>query len=85
MTTVILGLLMYVAIAVFIMMSVTVCLSHRSRPQAQASRRSLAVELIWNVVPWLILVGAVTPAVIGILRDSQAPPAQARVFATPGN
>jgi heme/copper-type cytochrome/quinol oxidase subunit 2 len=85
MTTVILGLLMYVAIGVFIVMSVSVCLSHKSRPQAQTSRRSLAMELIWSVVPWLILVGAVAPAVIGIMRDSQTSPVQARIFETPGN
>jgi hypothetical protein len=36
--------------------------------------------LIWSVIPWLILFGAVTPAVVGIMRDSQTPPVQARVF-----
>ncbi len=81
----ILGLVMYVAIAVFIVMSVTVCLSHRSRPQVEASRRSLVVELVWSVIPWLILFGALTPAVVGIIRNSRAAPVQPGIFAAGGN
>jgi heme/copper-type cytochrome/quinol oxidase subunit 2 len=80
MTTVILGLFMFVAIGLFVAMLVTACLTHRSRPQTQVPSHSLVVELAWSVVPWLILIAAVTPAVIGIVRDAQTQPVQARLL-----
>jgi heme/copper-type cytochrome/quinol oxidase subunit 2 len=76
----ILGLLTIVAVGLFVVMLVTVLMNHRSRRRARIPVGSLVRELIWSVVPWLILVGAVTPAVVGIMRDSQTPPVQARVF-----
>jgi heme/copper-type cytochrome/quinol oxidase subunit 2 len=75
----ILGLLTTVVIGLFVVMLLTVLMSHRSRRRARAPVGSLVRELIWSVIPWLILVGAVTPAVIGIMRDSETPPVQARV------
>jgi hypothetical protein len=36
--------------------------------------------LIWSVIPWLILVAAVAPSVVGIMRDSRAAPVQARLL-----
>jgi heme/copper-type cytochrome/quinol oxidase subunit 2 len=76
----ILGLFSTVAVTLFVVMLLTVLMSHRSRRRAKTPVGSLVRELIWSVVPWLILVGAVTPAVLGIMRDSQTPPVQARVF-----
>ncbi len=66
----ILVLLTAVTIGLFVVMLVTVVMSHRSRCQAKVPTGSLVGELIWSVVPWLIVVGAVTPAVIGIMRHS---------------
>jgi heme/copper-type cytochrome/quinol oxidase subunit 2 len=64
----------------FVVMLLNALMSHRSRRRARLSVGSLALELIWSVIPWVILVGAVTPAVVGIMRDSRALPVQARVF-----
>ena len=77
----ILGLLTTVAIGLFVVMLLTVLMSHRSRRRARVPVGSLVREVIWSVIPWLILVGAVTPAVVGIMRDSRTPPVQARVLA----
>jgi heme/copper-type cytochrome/quinol oxidase subunit 2 len=76
----ILGLFSTVAVTLFVVMLLTVLMSHRSRRRARVPVGSLVREVIWSVIPWLILVGAVTPAVLGIMRDSQTPPVQARVF-----
>jgi heme/copper-type cytochrome/quinol oxidase subunit 2 len=76
----ILGLLTTVAMTLFVVMLLTVLIHHRSRRRARVPVGSLVRELIWSVIPWLILVGAVTPAVVGIMHDSQTPPVQARVF-----
>ena len=76
----ILGLLTTVAMGLFVVMLLSVFMSYRSRRRAKIPVGLLALELIWSVIPWLILVGAVTPAVIGIIRDSRALPVQARVF-----
>jgi hypothetical protein len=48
-------------------------------------RCELVVELVWSVIPWLILVGAVTPAVIGIIHDSKASPVQPGILEPGGN
>jgi hypothetical protein len=45
----------------------------------------LAVKWVWSVIPWLILVGAVTPAVIGIIHDSKAAPVQAGMLEPGGH
>jgi heme/copper-type cytochrome/quinol oxidase subunit 2 len=74
-----------VALGLFVVMLLTVLRSHRSRRQARIPVGSLVLELVWSVIPWLILIGAVTPAAIGILRDSRTPPVQAQVFATGDN
>jgi heme/copper-type cytochrome/quinol oxidase subunit 2 len=76
----ILGLLTTVAVALFVVMLLTVLTSYQLRRRAKIPVGSLVLELIWSVIPWLILVGAVTPAVVGIMRDSQTPPVQARVL-----
>ena len=76
----ILGVFTTVAVGLFVVMLLTVLMSHRSRRRARVPVGSLVRELIWSVIPWLILVGAVTPAVVGIMRDAQTPPVQARVF-----
>lgn len=73
-------LLMVVAFGLFVVMSLMVCVSHRSRRRTKSFTGSLVMELIWSVIPWLILVGAITPAVMGIMRDSRSPPVQARVL-----
>jgi heme/copper-type cytochrome/quinol oxidase subunit 2 len=65
----ILKLLITVAVAVFMVMLLTVVMSHRSRSQAKLPMGSLAMDLIWSAVPWLIVAGAVTPAVIALMRD----------------
>ena len=76
----ILGLLTTVAVGLFVVMLLSVFMSYRSRRRAKIPVGSLVLELIWGVIPWVILVGAVTPAVVGIIRDSRALPVQARVF-----
>ncbi|MDB6009337.1 MAG: hypothetical protein JWL65_1587 [Gammaproteobacteria bacterium] len=81
----VLGLLTTVVMGLFVVMLATVVMSHRARLRASMPVGSLVLELIWSVIPWLMLLGAVTPAVIGIMRDSRAPPIQARVFATGDN
>lgn len=68
MTAVILGLFTTVALGVLVVMLVTTCVSHRSRRQATATASSLLFELIWSVIPWLIVVAAATPSVISIMR-----------------
>jgi heme/copper-type cytochrome/quinol oxidase subunit 2 len=81
----VLGLLTTVVMGLFVVMLATVVMSHRARLRASIPVGSLVLELIWSVIPWLMLLGAVTPAVIGIMRDSRALPIQARVFATGDN
>jgi len=72
----ILRLLTTVFAALFVVTLLTVVMSHRSRRQAKLPTGSLVMELIWNVIPWLIVAGAVTPAFIGIMRNSHVPPVQ---------
>jgi heme/copper-type cytochrome/quinol oxidase subunit 2 len=69
----ILGLLTTVAVGLFVVMLLTVFMSHRSRRRARIPVGSLVLELIWSVIPWLILLGAVTPAAIGIMRGPFIP------------
>jgi heme/copper-type cytochrome/quinol oxidase subunit 2 len=77
MSPVILGLLATVAAVLLVVMLVSTCMTHRLRRQANAPAGSLVVELIWNVIPWLILVAAVMPAADVILRDAPAATMQA--------
>jgi heme/copper-type cytochrome/quinol oxidase subunit 2 len=64
----ILGLFATVAFGVLVVMLVTTCVSHRSRRDGSTYASSLLGELLWSVIPWLIVVAAVTPSVISIMR-----------------
>ena len=65
-----LGLLTTVAAGVLVVMLASAWLSHRARRQLAAHASSLLTELIWSVVPWLILLAAALPAAIVIMRDN---------------
>jgi len=71
-TVVIFRLCTSVAIAVFVVMLITAYLGHRSRRRLEATSGSFAVELIWAVIPWLILIAAGTPAALVIMREARA-------------
>ena len=58
--------------AVFVVMLVTVWVSYKSRRSAEASPGSLGMELIWTVIPWLIVIAAAAPAAIEIMRNSRS-------------
>jgi heme/copper-type cytochrome/quinol oxidase subunit 2 len=72
----ILNLCLTVTSVIFVVMLVNVWVSHRSRRLAEASAGSLVTELIWSVIPWVIVVAAAAPAALEIMRHggSQAGP-----------
>jgi heme/copper-type cytochrome/quinol oxidase subunit 2 len=70
MTAMILGVFTTVAFGVLVVMLVTTCVSHRSRRNPATCTSSLLTELIWSTIPWLILVAAVTPSAVVILRGN---------------
>jgi heme/copper-type cytochrome/quinol oxidase subunit 2 len=42
--------------------------SHRSRQRLAATSSSLAAELIWALIPWLMMLAAVAPTALESIR-----------------
>jgi heme/copper-type cytochrome/quinol oxidase subunit 2 len=82
-----LGVLSIAVVALFAAALLPVVRSYRLRRKATTAvpRGELVVELAWSVIPWLILVGAVTPAVIGIIHDSKVSPVQPGILEPGGH
>lgn len=74
-------------VALFAAAFLTFVRTYRLRRKATTAvpRGELVVKLAWSVIPWLILVGAVTPAVIGIIHDSKVSAVQPGILEPGGN
>jgi heme/copper-type cytochrome/quinol oxidase subunit 2 len=53
-----------IAVATFSAMLVSTCTAHRSAAPTGHARQSLALELLWAVIPCLIIVGAALPSLL---------------------
>ncbi len=58
--------------AAFVAMFLANIKAVRARAPPEALRRSIAKELFWAAIPWLILVAAATPAVRSVLTAPKA-------------